>query len=217
VAQGNCIGCHSGAKWTISTLFYTPGDVPNAATNDMAATSLSKVSWNTSLSGFPPALMPAADPAANGFMRFGAPPGAEQIQCILRPVGTILPPAMAGGVPGGVSDPEVGVLELRQDMVTGGQGIADTGRGFNPPSLLGMQVGAPFYHAGNARTLEEVFSNLFKGHHQSAIASVFEPHVPPDDTKVRQLVAYILSIDEDEAAFPIPAKSNKGGDLCFYP
>jgi hypothetical protein len=157
--------------------------------------------------------MPAADPAGNGFMRFGAPPGAEQIQCILRPVGTILPPMAPSTVPGGVSDPEVGVLELRQDMVTGGQGIADTGRGFNPPSLLGMQVGAPFYHAGNARTLEEVFSDLFLKHHQSAIASVFAP----TPAQVKQMVAYILSIDESEAPFPIPAKSNKGGDLCFYP
>jgi cytochrome c peroxidase len=98
-------------------------------------------------------------------------------------------------------------------MVTGGQGIADTGRGFNPPSLLGMQVGAPYYHAGNARTLEEVFSSLFLKHHQSAIASVFAP----SEAQVKQMVAYILSIDEGSAPFAIPAKGNKGGDLCFYP
>ncbi len=30
--QGNCTGCHSGAKWTISSAkFYAPGDVPNDA------------------------------------------------------------------------------------------------------------------------------------------------------------------------------------------
>jgi len=76
-----------------------------------------------------------------------------------------------------------------------------------------MQVGAPYFHAGNARTLEEVFNNLFLKHHQSAIANVFAPNA----TQVKQLVAYMLSLDEDEMPFPIPAKGNQGGDLCFYP
>ena len=215
VGQGNCVGCHGGAKWTISKRFYAPGDGPNAATNDASPSSLSNVNWNVSMNGFPQALFPA-NPASPTFanesrMRFGAPPGAEQIQCILRPVGTI--GAVVNGVPSGVSDPEVNVLELRQDMVTGGQGAAGTGRGFNPPSLLGMQVGAPYFHAGNARTLEEVLSSLFLQHHQSAIAAVFNP----DANQVKQLVAYLLSIDEDEAPFAIPAKGNTGGDLCFYP
>src|SRR5262249_51392049 len=138
-------------------------------------------------------------------------PGAEQIQCILRPVGTI--GAVVMGVPQGVSDPAVNVLELRQDMVTGAQGAAINGRGFNPPSLLGLQVGAPYFHAGNARTLEEVFSSMFLAHHQSAIANVFKP----DATQVKQLVAYLLSLDEAEPTFPIPAKGATGGDLCFYP
>jgi YVTN family beta-propeller protein len=208
--QGNCVGCHSGAKWTISKRFYTPGDLPNAATADAATTSLSNVSWNTSLNGFPAALFPATA-AASQNMRFGAPPGAEQIQCVLRPVGTI--GAITGGVPAGVSDPAINVLELRQDMVTGGQGAADTGRGFNPPSLLGQSVAAPFFHAGNARTLEEVFASQFKGHSQSAVAQIFAPS--PD--QVRQLVAYVLSVDESEAPFAVPALGNAGGDLCHYP
>lgn len=136
-------------------------------------------------------------------MRSGAPPGAEQIQCVLRPVGTF-----------GSGPPEVSVRELRQDMITAAQGNADSGRGFNPPSLLGTQVGAPFFHAGNARTLEELLDDtLFSAHHRSAIANVF---VPTEDQK-RQLVAYMLSIDESTATTPIPPKGDKGGDLCFYP
>jgi cytochrome c peroxidase len=115
------------------------------------------------------------------------------------------------GVPQGISDPLVNVLELRQDMVTGGQGAAATGRGFNPPSLLGMSVNAPYFHAGNARTLEEAFSTMFVKHHQSAVANIFSP----DATQVKQLVAYLLAIDEDEPGFAIPAKGNTGGDLCF--
>jgi YVTN family beta-propeller protein len=216
-ARGNCAGCHSGAKWTISRVFYTPGDLPNAATADAAATSLSNVSWNKALNGFPAALFPTAT-AQNQRMRSGAAPAFEQIQCILRPVGTIKAPAASGGVPLGVSDPAVGVLELRQDMKTGAQGsgtqgAGDVAAGFNPPALLGLQVGAPYYHAGNARTLEEAFGTLFVGHHQSPVAQVFAPSA----TEVKQLVAFLLSIDEDQPSLAIPAKGASGGDLCFYP
>jgi YVTN family beta-propeller protein len=215
VGQANCVGCHSGAKWTISTRFYTPDDNFNDSSfAPSSPKSLSTTSWATKamMAGFPAALLPAANPAMNGFMRFGLPPGAEQLQCILRPVGTIKPPVAPGTIPVGVSDPAVNVLELRQDMVTGGQGIAPTGLGFNPPSLLGMSVGAPYFHAGNARTLEEVFANMFQAHHQSAIASVF----PANAMQVKQLVAYLLSIDESEPAFMIPALGNTGGDFCAH-
>ncbi len=206
VAQGNCVGCHSGPKWTISTVFYPPGDGPNAATASPDPGSLSNKSWNVDLNGFPQAIMPvSATELANGNarMRFGAPPGAEQLQCILRPVGTF-----------GVSPAEVGVVEVRADMTTPAQGAADTGRGFNPPSLLGMQTGAPFFHAGNARSLEELLDDtLFASHHRSAVASVFSP----DETQKRQIVAFLLSIDESTDFEPIPAKGASGGDLCFFP
>jgi YVTN family beta-propeller protein len=214
-SQGNCIGCHSGAKWTISKLFYTPGDVPNDAFNSMLATSLSTKNWNKPVPGFPAALFPSAVAGGKTFMRSGAPPGFEQIQCILRPVGTI---KANGAVPIGVSRPEVNVLELRQDMVSGGQGAGGTNAndfttGFNPPSLLGMQVGAPYFHAGNARTLEELFLGIFAGHHQSAIAQQFNPS--PD--QLRQLVAFLLSIDETTTPFAPVGPGASGGNICAYP
>jgi YVTN family beta-propeller protein len=212
-AVANCVGCHSGAKWTISTRFWTPNDDLNDATGGVAP-SLSTEDWFAAgVNGFPAALFPVANPAVNPTrMRQGAPPGAEQMQCILRPVGTIAKDV--NGLVIGVSAPDVNVLELRQDMVTAGQGSEDTGRGFNPPSLLGMQTGAPYFHAGNARTLEELFDDaLFSAHHRSPIAQVFNP----TPTQVRQLVAYLLAIDEDEPDVPIPAKGAKGGDLCFSP
>ena len=110
-------------------------------------------------------------------MRSGAPPTFEQLQCILRPVGTIV---ANGAVPTGVSPAAVNVLELRQDMVTGAQGAggvnaSDFTTGYNIPSLLGVQVGAPYFHAGNARTLEEALSSTFQGHYQSPVAQVFSP------------------------------------------
>jgi len=199
---GNCVGCHSGAKWTVSTRFYTPGDVPTAATADPATTSLSNISWNANLNGFPAAVFPVdAANIGSAFMRIGAG-AAEVMQCDLRPVGTF-----------GISDVTIGVLELRQDMVTLGLGNGGSSRGFNPPSLLGLQVGGPFYHGGNARTLEEVLDARFSGHHQSAIAPAFTV----DATKIRQLVAFLMSIDESSAPIAIPALGPTGGDLCHYP
>ncbi len=211
--QGNCIGCHAGPKWTISTLFYAPGDVPNGATGVRTTDMLEGTIWNAALNGFPVDLLPAtaaAIAAGNDRMRNGAAPAAEQIQCILRPVGTISNGKLGAE---GVSPADVNVRELRQDMSTPGQGAADTGRGFNPPSLLGMQVGAPYFHAGNARTLEEVFDDIFQGHHQSDIAQAF---VMTEDKK-RQLVAFLLSLDEDTTSVAVPAKGGQGGDLCFAP
>lgn len=199
---GNCVGCHSGPKWTISHLFFTPGDVPNAATADPATTSLSNTSWNSNLNGFPAALFPVdAANLGSAFMRIGAG-GNEVMQCDLRPVGTF-----------GISDVTIGVQEIRQDMVTIGLGNAGNSRGFNPPSLLGLQVGGAFFHAGNARTLEELFDARFSGHHQSAIAPTFTVNA----TKIRQLVAFLMSIDESSAPIAIPALGATGGDLCHYP
>jgi YVTN family beta-propeller protein len=212
-AQGNCIGCHSGPKWTISTRFYTPSDTLNDAFGSAAATSLSSTSWNRPVPGFPAALFPSTT-AAKQTMRSGTPPAFEQIQCVLRPVGTI---KANGAVPTGVSDPAVNVLELRQDMATGAQGAGGTNAndftvGFNPPSLLGTQVGAPYFHAGNARTLEEAFGAAFVGHHQSPIAQIFNPTA----MQIQQLVAFLLSIDESTSPIAVPAVGARGGDICFH-
>jgi hypothetical protein len=213
--QGNCIGCHSGAKWTISKVFYPQGDVPNDAFGSTASTSLSDTSWNASLNGFPPALFPSTTAGAKQFMRSGAPPTFEQIQCILRPVGTIV---ANGATPTGVSPTAVNVLEIRQDMATGAQGAGgvnanDFTAGYNPPSLLGLQVGAPYFHAGNARSLEEALGATFQGHYQSALAQIFSP----TPAQVKQLVAYLLSIDGNTAQIPIPTLGATGGDICHYP
>ncbi len=202
--QGNCKGCHAGGKWTISTRFYPVGDAANPADGVILAPSLEGQLWPTN-SGLPASLLPASSTQiglGNNKMRFGTFPASEQIQCILRPVGTFE-----------ISDPAVNVRELRNDMSTRGQGDAESGLGFNPPALLGTQVGAPFFHAGNARTLEELFDQRFEGHHKSAIANVFDPEA--NDNK-RKLVAFLLSIDEDSEVIDIPGLGAAGGDLCSY-
>ena len=51
---------------------------------------------------------------------------------------------------------------------------------------------------------------------QGVDASLGRVRSETDDQK-RQLVAYLLSIDEDEATVTIPDVGPQGGDFCFYP
>ena len=88
--------------------------------------------------------------------------------------------------------------------------------GFNPPSLVGMGTGAPFFHAGNARTLEEVFDNLFRAHHQTLAANFLDPTDTMRPAQIRQLVAFLVSIDDDTmpVAFPTGITGLSNVDLC---
>jgi len=197
LAQGGvCQGCHSGPKWTISRLFYTPSGPNNQA--------LLTKTWNAAAligAGFPMALLPATT-MANQVMRFGGAPN-DQLMCIVRPVGTF-----------GVAPAEVGIAELRQDMTTAGQGNATDGKGYNPPSLLGLGVGGPFFHAGNARTLEESFTSPF-GPHWKALTK--NANFLAQNGDVDKIVAYLLSIDIDKATIAIPPVGPQGGNFCAFP
>lgn len=187
-----CNGCHSGAKWTSSTRFYAPGSTMNE--------SLKTKTWDGAAlvaAGFPAALLPAVTPA-NQVMRGAA--GGDQILCVLRPVGTF-----------GVSPSEVNVVEVRQDMTTAAQGNAAEGKGFNVPSVLGMQVGAPFFHAGNARTLEELLGTTFTAH---AEALADQPLTTADR---EALVHYLLSVDEDATPAVGPATVGANGGVFCAP
>ena len=198
VNDGACNGCHGGDKWTISTRFYTPSADVN--------TALNATPW-TAPAGFPEALLPAAD---QRFMRFanGNPAALDQIQCILRPVATF-----------GKADTLMGqVVERRQDMTTPAQGDQVNGNGYNPPSLLGMQVGAPYLHAGGASTLESLFSTNFKEHYGTLAPNFLkESDTTLRAAKVEQLVQFLLSIDADAATTTIPAAGAQGGNFCSYP
>ena len=48
---------------------------------------------------------------------------------------------------------------------------------------------------------------------QSALAQVFNPK----PAQVKQLVAYLLSVDGGTTPFAIPALGAGGGDICHYP
>jgi hypothetical protein len=193
-AEGRCAGCHGGDKWTISRVFFTPGVDTNKA--------LATTAWSAPES-FPATLLPATTPGKQ-LLRFPANNGAlDQIQCILRPVGTF-----------GVDDGRAGIAELRQDMKTPSQGNETDGKGFNPPSLLGIQTGAPYLHSGGALTLESLLGPSFAAH-TAALTPGFLADDDPDRTrKVGWLVQYLLSIDADLTAPAIPPAGSEGGDFC---
>jgi DNA-binding beta-propeller fold protein YncE len=151
---------------------------------------------------------------------------SDQINCVLRAVGTF-PAQEAGGsatltgiVAPGVTpleesrrnlvappmDAEPGTLPTYQTTLAVGRD------GFNVPSLVGLELAGPFFHAGNARTLEEAFHDTFAAHHRSP---VFAPDVVLTRDDVRALVSYLLSIDDDTE--PVLVPSPETGELSFNP
>ena len=194
--QGRCQGCHGGSKWTISRVFYDP--------TPATMTALQTTSWDVAVSGsgFPLSLLPAAT-AANRVMRFGGA-DTDQLLCAVRPVGTF-----------GVAESGVGIAEVRSDMTTPAQGAGDAngdGVGYNPPSLRGVVAGGPYLHAGSARTLEALFDPVFIAHYRA-----LAPNFVPTATQVGDLVAFLLSIDEDTATLAIPPLGAQGGTFCQPP
>jgi hypothetical protein len=201
-SPGLCMGCHGGPKWTLSKVF-TP-DINAAAMKGLNDTSWSALVTNA---GFPTALLPACTPE-NQKMRFGGtkPAAFDQLLCTIRPVGTF-----------NVAEPGAGIAELRVDMKTLAQGGGDAdanfdGKGYNVPSLLGLTVGAPYFHGGNARTLEALLSDTFAAHTR-ALGTNFLLEADPT-ANVDAIIQYLLSIDEDTTPVSLPPLGAKGGDFC---
>lgn len=195
--NGGCGGCHGGAKWTISKVFYDP--------TGANMTALKAKDWGVAATAamFPNSLFPATT-VSNRVMRFAPNAATDQLLCAIRPVGTF-----------NVAEQGAGIAELRIDMSTVAQGGAVDSVGYNPPSLLGLSVGAPYFHGGNARTLEALFSDTFKAHHQS-VAANFLTNMN-NDADIEATIQYLLSIDEDKSLVTVPALGPKGGVLCTFP
>ena len=103
-------------------------------------------------------------------------------------------------------------------MKTVAQGDGDPqgeGRGYNIPSLLGVSTGAPYLHAGNARTLEALFSSTFQQHFRALAPNLLtETDQSVVEKNIAALVEYLLSIDEN-AEWPAPPYAGPaGGSLC---
>ncbi len=226
--QAKCGACHSGPHWTLSSLFYTPGAEMNGSIpylNDGVRPALGWLMENIytvpqTLSALNPASMPngiatfrrfapadQTDEAIVAFAHDAAAAGDDQLQCALRDVGTFPDQSLGennvGIVPPGVFVP----LEVRQDMVKLAQGR----NGFNIPSLFGLAVGAPYFHAGNARTLEELFDEIFWKHHR-AVVPTFLLDTNTRDDAIKELIAFLLSIDESTELESAP--TDQDYDFC---
>ncbi|MET0285644.1 MAG: hypothetical protein ABW352_14290, partial [Polyangiales bacterium] len=209
--EGSCQGCHGGDKWTVSKLFYKPGVAVNAAL---------KTTNFVVPSGFPINLLPATDPRDQKLVLNA---GGESVQCVERNVQTF-----------NKAEPGVGIAEVRgNDMKTLAQGggavlrpnedgdndpanDVKAGIGFNVPSLLGMNTAAPFLHAGNARTLEALFSKDFEAHSRALAPNLFtQTNASELEAKRDALIQYLLSIDEDSTVVDLPkVPGAQGGSLC---
>jgi len=201
--EGGCQGCHSGSRWTISHVFY------NVDATDAVNAKLKTTSWAAAVTtaGVPINILPTTDPAMQMMRYPGTVAGIDQLTCMLRSVGTY-----------GVGEPGVGVLEVKgTDMVTAAQGNETFGRGFNTPSLLGNQLGAPYFHAGHARTLEAALSETFAAHLRAINPGFLAASDPERGSKLASLIQYVLSIDEEQTPIATPALGPGGGDFCTPP
>jgi hypothetical protein len=240
--NGRCAGCHGGPGWTVSKLFYTPGVEQNGAlpyrkpTSDFASVLplLGALRVNTysvpaqlwplnpaapSSAGSPPfrnvppaPITPDAFPAFIDALYAGA--GDDQIRCALRDVGTFPVQAGASNIQGVTPVAAPVVSEVRQDGLTLAQGQM----GFNVPTLFGLSLGAPYFHAGNARTLEEVFNSATFARHHQALAPGFLQATSPGDYPTEDLVMFLLSIDESTPLEPLlgvdAVSAPTGYDFC---
>ncbi len=135
---------------------------------------------------------PKPDASAAAIADAGKATGNDQVRCALRDVGTFPPFGSMGVAP----STGTAALEVRSNMTDPAQGKD----GFNVPSLFGLAVGAPYFHAGNARSLEELFDDNFSAHHQSVDGSFLSLRAQDQDPNraenIRNLILFLLSIDE---------------------
>lgn len=182
-----CNGCHGTDNWTVSERFYTPDQTISGVGGTLETT-------NYTTGSLPAALNPPAE--------FGPAPirDGASINCVLRDVGTFPAAGTVGVAPAGVT-----VSERKQDMTSTAAGAT----GINPPSLVGVGAGAPYFHAGNARALEEVLDPTFEPHYR-ALSAVFTP----TPNQIRQLSAYLLSIDDATATHGAVVGGFIDGQIC---
>jgi YVTN family beta-propeller protein len=182
--QGGCDKCHAGAGWTISRRFWTPSTGNNAAllTTD-----------------FPAAPFPGGFPTSwNDYKKEIVPTdtgglGPEQVACVLRSIGTF-------GVPG-----DAAATTALEKKVNGAP--AQGQKGYNVPSLYGLALGAPYLHHGQVATLEDLLdqNGKYASHLQAG-----NPAFAPSAAQVKQLVAFLLSLDAQKSELAVPA----GFDVC---
>lgn len=181
--EANCEFCHGGPLWTLSEMYYTP-----LADTDLRLETFS-ANGVTSIGAVPADTTDLTSATIGATVLIGNDAnGAPQRHfCVVRKVGTFDNEGPDGR----------GAAEIRQ---SGGaaQGIG----GFNVPSLLNINTGAPYFHNGSAETLEDLLESAEFIDHLQAANQVF---AFADAQEVADLVAFLQSIDDSTATFTVPA------------
>lgn len=178
---GNCQNCHGGALWTLSERYYEPTldtDFRTTSLLDTGIANLGSVRADQ-VSTTDTSLLNVLANDSNG-------PPARHV-CVVRKVGTF----------GELGPLNRGAAELRQNG-----GNAQGVDGFNVPSLLGTNTGAPFMHNGAAESLDELLdpTGSFASHLQAG-NQVFAPN----EQQRLDLIAFLRSIDDTTATIAVPA------------
>lgn len=187
--EAGCNKCHAGPKWTVSRTFYTPerfaGMLPTRAFD--ANRAFTTMMNPATLRGLPMNVVRDTTLVA-GDDSMGGMPALKRQACNVRDVGTF-----------GLADAAV---ETRVN------GSPAQGRsGFNPPSLLSLATGAPYYHNGAATTLADALGPRFTTHLTAGAPN------PPTQGDVTALIAFLETIDESTTPFDVVANTT----LCPVP
>jgi YVTN family beta-propeller protein len=184
--DAGCNKCHAGAKWTVSRTFYTPEQFSGELGDRLfeANRALSTPADASPLQAIGLAAKVNVDATLlAGDDSDGGTPALLRQACNVRNVGTF-------GAEGGAA-------ELRAN-----QQPAQGRNGFNPPSLLGIATGAPYFHNGAAASLEAIFDGRFSAHLTAGNVNFY-----PTEGDRYDLAAFLLSIDEYTQPFDIIPES----------
>lgn len=198
---GGCVNCHGGQGWTVSRRHYDP--TLSATVTTVTGTPYNRPAALTNFNDFGPgSVQIAAQPmASDAFVTVAIPP--LQTACNIRKVGTF-------GLPGDTAGTDA--MEIRAGTFANGAGTSNRAQGrggYNVPSLYGMALGAPYLHHGQAKSLDELFTDTkWQTHWQSGAANFLSGANATQDRK--DLVNFILSIDGSTAEQTIPAAFNMG-------
>jgi len=179
--DARCQNCHGGPLWTLSERYYTPildGDLRTLTLEEAGIDDVGDVR---------PDQLRTTDTSAMNVLENDANGPPQRHSCVVRDVGTF-----------DADGPDArGANELRQNG-----NLAQGVDGFNVPSLLNAGLGAPYLHHGAAETLEdlldpegEFLEHLRAGNQVLALS----------ETQLRDLIAFVRSIDDDTPTFDIPA------------
>ena len=207
--DGACAKCHGGSGWTISRRFYTPSGATNTALTTAAFTkpAFFPSTWMYDNGGQARSLI-SAQPAIGAADATGpAEPAAvpiAQAACATRNVGSF----------GDNTDQtRTDALELRP--LNGALVRAEGRSGYNVPSLYGLALGAPYLHHGQASTLPALLTDTRWSFHTNA-GNANMSVVLANQSKLDDLVAFLLSIDANTPEIAVPTDPTSGGsfDAC---